>query len=244
VYQRGQTDLNVVQIMQRAFHFLGSVDPKGYMTRDLAITLPEHLLPKGQNYLTDLRRWESSFKALINVREDSVSVNEWLTLESIRLHSLGLDICITGPTLPDPKNAKIFIKHFEQILHHAKIVMEHPAVKEAESYFTADIQFMASVYLVAVRCPHREIRRDAISLLMKSPRREGLWEGLVSGKIAELIMNIEEENGMDGDYCRPEGVVRGFEIDIDLLDRSAKLDINVPILGTDELVIRREIITW
>ncbi|GFN12177.1 Zn(II)2Cys6 transcription factor [Aspergillus tubingensis] len=49
------------------------------------------------------------------------------------------------------------------------------------------------LFLIALRCREPTIRRQAIRLLRQYPRREGICEGMAALKIAERVMEIEEE---------------------------------------------------
>lgn len=64
--------------------------------------------------------------------------------------------------------------------------------------FAMDLGIVPPLFVVATKCRDRKIRRDAIKLLLNSPRREGMWDSILSGKAAQWIMEIEEE-GM-GEY--------------------------------------------
>lgn len=57
--------------------------------------------------------------------------------------------------------------------------------------------------LVAFRCRHRKVRRQAISLLHACKRREGLWDSDVAAEAAEWIVAFEEE-GADEKGWIPE----------------------------------------
>ena len=40
-------------------------------------------------------------------------------------------------------------------------------------------------------------------MVLSAPRREGFWDAVLSGKLAQWIMTIEEED-LDGDYVPEE----------------------------------------
>jgi len=49
------------------------------------------------------------------------------------------------------------------------------------------------LYGVASRCRHPKIRRKAIAILRSSSRHEGVWNAILTAKVAERVMQIEEE---------------------------------------------------
>jgi len=59
--------------------------------------------------------------------------------------------------------------------------------------FALDLGIVPPLFVVATKCRQRKLRREAIRLLMSSPRREGMWDSILSGKVAQWIMESEEE---------------------------------------------------
>jgi hypothetical protein len=59
--------------------------------------------------------------------------------------------------------------------------------------FSISLGVVMPLFLVASRCRHPNLRREAIQLLMDHPRREGIWDSNLAGKIAARGMEIEEE---------------------------------------------------
>lgn len=62
--------------------------------------------------------------------------------------------------------------------------------------FALDLGIVPPLFVVATKCRDRKIRREAIRLLMSSPRREGMWDSFLCGKASQWILEVEEE-GMD-----------------------------------------------
>ncbi|RAK79734.1 Zn(II)2Cys6 transcription factor [Aspergillus fijiensis CBS 313.89] len=59
------------------------------------------------------------------------------------------------------------------------------------------------LFLIATRCREPTVRRNALRLLQRYPRREGICEGMVAAKIAETMIDIEEKgcHGGQADSC-------------------------------------------
>lgn len=79
-------------------------------------------------------------------------------------------------TLPHPDSAS-------PIIHEGRVGGEAPK-------FTADMGVIAPLYYVAIHCPNQSIRQRALDLL-KVPRREGLWDSVLTSQIAERIMDAD-----------------------------------------------------
>ncbi|KAH7377490.1 hypothetical protein BKA64DRAFT_648969 [Cadophora sp. MPI-SDFR-AT-0126] len=58
--------------------------------------------------------------------------------------------------------------------------------------FALDLGIVPPLFVVATKCRDRKLRREAIRLLMASPRREGMWDSILSGRVGGWIMHIEE----------------------------------------------------
>ncbi|CAG8956230.1 hypothetical protein HYFRA_00003610 [Hymenoscyphus fraxineus] len=89
--------------------------------------------------------------------------------------------------------------------HFPGITSQQPGLlQDEESYthikasFALDLGIVPPLFVVATKCRDRKIRREAIKLLKNSPRREGMWDSILCGRVAQWIMEIEEE-GM-GEY--------------------------------------------
>ncbi|KAH8672818.1 hypothetical protein BGZ60DRAFT_430124 [Tricladium varicosporioides] len=99
--------------------------------------------------------------------------------------------------------------------------------------FALDLGIVPPLFVVATKCRDRTIRRDAIKLLLASPRREGMWDSILSGRVAQWIMEIEEEGmddfvgygmgSMDGAAIESDRRVMVKEISFDLQRREATL---------------------
>lgn len=70
--------------------------------------------------------------------------------------------------------------------------------------FSLDMNIVAPLYGVAHRCRHPAIRRKAVALLYAAPRQEGIWDSILTARVAERIIRIEEE-GLGNVTC-PEDV--------------------------------------
>jgi hypothetical protein len=59
--------------------------------------------------------------------------------------------------------------------------------------FSADLGIVPPLFVVATKCRHPLIRRQAIQLLKSSARREGMWDSELTARIGHWIAEIEEE---------------------------------------------------
>ncbi|MCJ1453968.1 hypothetical protein MMC28_004318 [Mycoblastus sanguinarius] len=58
--------------------------------------------------------------------------------------------------------------------------------------FCIDMNIVAPLYAVAHKCRHPVVRRKAVSLLYFTPRQEGIWDSVLTARVAERLIEIEE----------------------------------------------------
>ncbi|PMD58570.1 uncharacterized protein K444DRAFT_531619 [Hyaloscypha bicolor E] len=83
--------------------------------------------------------------------------------------------------------------------HFPGLALHHPGYREEDGFlhikasFAMDLGIVPPLFVVATKCRDRKLRREAIRLLLSSPRREGMWDSILSGRVAQWIVEIEEE---------------------------------------------------
>lgn len=62
--------------------------------------------------------------------------------------------------------------------------------------FTTSVGPISALFLIAMRAPSTcaTLRRRAVSLMLNKPRREGFWDGMVAGQIAQQLLDLEQES--------------------------------------------------
>lgn len=71
---------------------------------------------------------------------------------------------------------------------------------DTDSGFSIEANFLVPLSVITYRYRHRALRQEAIKLLLKYPRREGLWDGVLIGKYSKWLAEIEEEELDDEEY--------------------------------------------
>jgi hypothetical protein len=66
------------------------------------------------------------------------------------------------------------------------------AARHIKPSFSADLGIVPPLFVVATKCRDPDIRRQAISLLKSSSRREGMWDSELAARIGIWIAGIEE----------------------------------------------------
>jgi hypothetical protein len=171
----------------------------------------------------DFDNFVPHFKEIVDLAKELV-VDEELSLAQERCGSQAT--CKHRSHNPNPT------QQFPGITaHHSGFTHTIETYTHIKASFALDLGIVAPLFVVATKCRDRKIRRDAIRLLLSSPRREGMWDSILSGRVAEWLMVIEED-GMSPfaqygpasvEIVRDEKRVMVKEILFDLQKREATL---------------------
>jgi hypothetical protein len=82
---------------------------------------------------------------------------------------------------------------FPGLASHQPGYQEEDGFMHIKASFALDLGIVPPLFVVATKCRDRKLRREAIRLLFSSPRREGMWDSILSGRVGEWIIEIEEE---------------------------------------------------
>lgn len=84
-------------------------------------------------------------------------------------------------------------KYLEMLKLAAKIL---PISPNAAPVFTMTMGPLSALWLIAMRAPSKfpALRRRAVKLMLSHPRREGFWDGILAGQIAQEVLSLEQES--------------------------------------------------
>lgn len=103
---------------------------------------------------------------------------------------------------------------------------------------------VSTLWITGIRCREKTIRRKTIELLLKYPRREGVWDGLFSAKIMKFVMDLEEQY-LENDYVPGWARISAIRWDAGLEKRAATLICKQRVSSSsDEVVTRTRTIIW
>ncbi|KAH7162087.1 hypothetical protein B0J13DRAFT_535139 [Dactylonectria estremocensis] len=83
-----------------------------------------------------------------------------------------------------------FFPEFTEIVEKTEHLLSSSSTK-----FSIDIGVVPLLYYVALKCRHPRVRRQAIRMLIESPRREAVWDSLGAACVLQEILQVEE-NGL------------------------------------------------
>jgi hypothetical protein len=197
-------------------------------------------------------RWDDAFKPLLNrSRSRSAPEEDFLLASILRLHWLSGYLSIaSNNSYSSLVNNGRFTTELEELVGISRILLSR-GEELCSGEFVFDMQIIVPLMTVGWIYRHRALRREAIELLLRSPRKEGVWDGIVVGKIMAWLAGIEEE-GLDDDASEDEDYIpewataRCIRMSFDTERREASVSCLQPVRGSlrGEEVRREVIIPW
>ena len=176
-----------------------------------------------------LERWRVAFQAFLQNYETLLDTRGLQAARTLQLsHSFAmLFLHVSTVNVYNDETAwDRFTKLFEDVVDLAALIVEPMTCDNFQQKrgheFTLDMNTVAPLYAVAHRCRHPTIRRKAVSLLYKAPRQEGIWDSIVTARVAERLIGIEE-SGLGSVTCCEDvpdwARISDVHVDFDLQER-------------------------
>lgn len=205
--------------------------------------------------LKEYERWDDAFRPLLNhSRSRNAPHEEFLLASTLRLHWLaGYMSIASNNSHSSLVNDGRFTTELEELVDIARILLDQPQKSEdggGGTGFVFDMQIIVPLMTVGWIYRHRALRREAIQLLLRSPRKEGVWDGIVVGKIMAWLAGIEEEGlrpgDEDQDYVPEWAAARCIKMSFETARREASVSCLQPVRGSliREEVRREVVIPW
>ena len=147
-----------------------------------------------------MERWLKSFHAFLKQKGRALSpknLRAARTLEiSQRFATIFLDMR-EPDSLDDERVWDDFEDRMDEINILASLIVKStcfdPMTQKRGPDFSLDMNIIAPLFAVAHRCRNPGIRRQAVSTLYTAPRQEGIWDSILTARVAERLIHIEEE---------------------------------------------------
>ena len=174
-------------------------------------------------------RWLVAYRAFLQKHGRSLNGREMQAARTLEIsHSLAM-IFLTFSTTYSNNDMTAwdwFTEDFEHILDLATLILKSPNgdkfTKNQGPNFTLDMSIIAPLFVVASKCRHPVIRRKAVALLYAAPRQEGIWDSVLTARVAERLIGIEEAGLGNVDRCEdvPDWArISEVEVKFDLQER-------------------------
>ena len=160
-----------------------------------------------QEMFNTFQRWLVAFRAFMQSDGRSLESRGLQAARSLEIsYCIGTIFLDVSPVqmIHDQMVWDSFTKRFEQVVDLATSIVESSSCDKSTQKrgadFSLDMHTVGPLYAVAHRCRHPIIRRKAVSLLYAAPRQEGIWDSVLTARVAERLIGIEE-SGLGNVTC-------------------------------------------
>jgi hypothetical protein len=137
-------------------------------------------------FITEFEQWNVAYKVVWRRAKSPQGKASFKRVALVRLFYLAGYLWIaTGAS--NSQVSRRFTRELEEVIYLSKILMELPGESVVDTSFSFDTRIVLPLSIVGFTYRHRACRRRVIDLFSKMPRREGLWDTLMSGKVIAWV---------------------------------------------------------
>lgn len=220
-------------IVEVAMLWRAASHPSGFSTLDFgennvreslwkADTIAQKIRHELQLYTASTEQWFQSFQPVFERAQAQKDSKDFLGASILMIKYLSSRVALLGSLQESNPYEDKLLPDYISIVKLAGNLLKGGSrnLSRGKPIFIFDDSLVAGLFLVATRCRERTVRRQAIDLLQRYPRREGLWDSLMAVKVATWFMEAEEE-GLEGDYIPPSARMKIVKNEFVLSERKA-----------------------
>lgn len=157
------------------------------------------MLAEARRHCELFERWTAAFDPLFRQSRTPAGRKDFIAATVLRLHFKAGYISISGG-FADPLDFDKRTSEYNEVLDLAGILTDSLSLREAgqRATFMMYGPLSGCLYIVVTCCRDGAIRRRAIDLMLRQPRREGLWDSLLTARVCQTVLEIEERGMVDG----------------------------------------------
>ncbi|PWY82992.1 hypothetical protein BO70DRAFT_387133 [Aspergillus heteromorphus CBS 117.55] len=164
-------------------------------------------LSKKQKLVHDLHQWDDRLADYLSQMAPQPSDRQALRLINIRRAFTRIYLSL------DPSKGELahddLIDDYADMLQLAGEILDDAMQSRIDSPAQPTFRLAATVieplFLIASRCREPTLRRQALQLLKRHPRREGICEGMSGAKVVQRVMDLEEQCLYSPEGCSGSG---------------------------------------
>ncbi|KAI9690846.1 MAG: hypothetical protein M1822_008465 [Bathelium mastoideum] len=195
--------------------------------------------------------WHNALETLTQA-STALTSRDAHAVKSLQVRYLTLETILSMTELKNEMIWDTCMEHFALMVDLATQVIEEStgfyALNDKNMpTFSLDAGCTAPMFHVAKACRDPVIRRKAIKALQYAPRQEGVWDGILAARVAERLVELEEDGIPEAKSCADiprDARIASIDIQWDLQEKMAVLSYSKRYMFTDPNEIRRETIIW
>lgn len=200
-----------------------------------------------EQLITEMSRWMMAFTTLLN-RCIENGARQRVSALTLCLAATTAKISIQTAFIKRETEYDAFEPEFRRNVSQAALLLqtleEYAPRKRLTLAFSFDLGIIPPLFLTSVKCRNSEIRHEALHLLNRYPRREGVWDSVTTAALGKWVAELEEEDVGAGVFVPEYDRVRKASIKFDLVKRRATMTCFKLCKDTGELTLRRKNTTW
>ena len=199
------------QVVRRVLHFhaVKSVTeqqvPKGYEHKNPSSSegkgkvYPKHMLIEQHNFNTVAEQFFRYFDPVFKSSRRQPGTKDYLLANLVMIRALSCRSAVSRGPSQSEMYSDAFLRDYMLIIELAQDLIDNASNTLRKAVFNFDMTLGVSLFSVAHVCRDPKVRRSAIELLNRFPRREAWFDTLVAAKVATYIVHKEEE-GMVNEF--------------------------------------------
>lgn len=173
-----------------------------------------------ESYFEIMRSWYHAFKPVFDIAQTKRGCKEYLGATVLMARYIPSRFLFSAAE-GNETYSDVYLPECTTLVGLLEDVLEQdPHLRPGQATFVFGNHCVLALFVVALRCRDPSVRRRAISLLVKHPRREGLWDSLMAATVASWVM-VEEEKGMMCGFVPESARLRIVKNDFILSERKA-----------------------
>jgi hypothetical protein len=184
---------------------------------DLPIILQPTGLAIFNKYTSQLSLWNLAFEKFMESKSKDLSSREVQGAALLKIHHTTAKIMAgVHPDVSDMRavfeavNAEIFLEYLDdfQIITNLSRPLIAAAEQDAKNgkpplTFSSDLGLIGPLYYVCINCPTVSIRTTAMELLLRCPRREGMWNSVLIAQMIQQYWELEARHKEVDEFGSP-----------------------------------------
>ncbi|KAE8454290.1 hypothetical protein EG329_005215 [Mollisiaceae sp. DMI_Dod_QoI] len=168
--------------------------------------------------LNKYKEWQAAFEPLRTKAKRMPGSNLFNRVALLQLHCLSSYVWLASGSPTRSMYYRRYTKYLREIVELAKVLN----AQQTEGSFSLDFRTVLPLMIVCCNYRHIAFRREIIQIFSEMPRREGVWDSALLGRIMNWVAEIEELGlEEDEEYVPEERMAEIVEIKQDAASRSA-----------------------
>jgi len=173
------------------------------------ISQPPEAFTMFEKYSAQLRDWNLAYEKFMNAKSHSFTSKQIRGAALLKIHhTTAYVMAACNPPVDDcralaealncPTTFTKFTKEFQTIINLSRSLIT-TAEQDARNgiaplTFSTDLGLIGPLYYVAGKCRIQSIRNEAVELLGRCPRKEGMWDSVTASNLVQELWVVEAQH--------------------------------------------------